>query len=117
MIDKDEIIRALRLWFKEGDVFEIRVLDAVTSDYRREHVESGYFDFEHIVAVPDALKRLLSYRGIYVTVNPVNADLLARAVNRIRPAGKNPTTSDADILCRRWLLIDCDAERTSGVSS
>ena len=117
MIDNDEILRALRCWFAPGDVFEVRVLDAVTSDYRREHVESGYFDFEHIASVPEALKRLLSYRGVYVTVNPVKPDLLARAVNRIRPAGKNPTTADADIVCRRWLLIDCDAVRPSGVSS
>src|SRR5574344_481799 len=117
MIDNDEILRALRCWFAPGDVFEVRVLDAVTSDYRREHVESGYFDFEHIASVPEALKRLRSYRGVYVTVNPVKPDLLARAVNRIRPAGKNPTTSDSDIVCRRWLLIDCDAVRPSGVSS
>ncbi len=117
MIDREEIIRALRLWFKPGDVFEIRVLDAVTADYRREHIESGYFDFEHIESVPEALKRLLSSRGVYVTVNPVNPDLLARAVNRIRAAGKSPTTADSDIPVRRWLLIDCDAVRPTGVSS
>ena len=117
MVDANEITKALHLWFAPGDVFEVRVLDAVTRDYRREHVESGYFDFEHIQAVPEALNALMSYRGVYVTVNPVNPDLLARAVNRIRPAGKNPTTTDADVICRRWLLIDCDAERPSGVSS
>lgn len=117
MVNQDEISRALRLWFQPGDVFEVRVLDAVTADYRREHVESGYFDYNHIGDVADALKRLLSYRGVYVTVNPVKPDLLARAVNRLRVAGKNPTSSDSDIACRRWLLIDCDAERPSGVSS
>ena len=101
MVDANEITKALHLWFSPGDVFEVRVLDAVIRDYRREHVESGYFDFEHIPAVPEALNALMSYRGVYVTVNPVNPDLLARAVNRIRPAGKNPTTTDADIICRR----------------
>ena len=117
MTDANEIIHALRLWFQAGDVFEVRVLDAVSADYRREHIESGYFDYEHISAVPEALKRLLSFRGVYVTVNPVNPDLLARAVNRLRPAGRNPTTGDTDIVRRRWLLIDCDPRRTSGVSS
>ncbi|UKI33720.1 MAG: DUF3987 domain-containing protein [Lentisphaeria bacterium] len=115
--DANEIIHALRLWFQAGDVFEVRVLDAVSADYRREHIESGYFDYEHISAVPEALKRLLSFRGVYVTVNPVNPDLLARAVNRLRPAGRNPTTADTDIVRRRWLLIDCDPRRASGVSS
>ena len=117
MTDANEIIHALRLWFQAGDVFEVRVLDAVSADYRREHIESGYFDYEHISAVPEALKRLLSFRGVYVTVNPVNPDLLARAVNRLRPAGRNPTTADTDIVRRRWLLIDCDPRRSSGVSS
>ena len=117
MTDANEIIHALRLWFQAGDVFEVRVLDAVSADYRREHIESGYFDYEHISAVPEALKRLLSFRGVYVTVNPVNPDLLARAVNRLRPAGRNPTTADTDIVRRRWLLIDCDPRRASGVSS
>jgi hypothetical protein len=117
MTDANEIIHALRLWFQAGDVFEVRVLDAVSADYRREHIESGYFDYEHISAVPEALKRLLSFRGVYVTVNPVNPDLLARAVNRLRPAGRNPTTADTDIVRRRWLLIDCDPKRSSGVSS
>ena len=117
MTDANEIIHALRLWFQAGDVFEVRVLDAISADYRREHIESGYFDYEHISAVPEALKRLLSFRGVYVTVNPVNPDLLARAVNRLRPAGRNPTTADTDIVRRRWLLIDCDPRRASGVSS
>ena len=117
MTDANEITHALRLWFQAGDVFEVRVLDAVSADYRREHIESGYFDYEHISAVPEALKRLLSFRGVYVTVNPVNPDLLARAVNRLRPAGRNPTTADTDIVRRRWLLIDCDPKRASGVSS
>ena len=117
MTDANEITHALRLWFRTGDVFEVRVLDAVSADYRREHIESGYFDYDHISAVPEALKRLLSFRGVYVTVNPVNPDLLARAVNRLRPAGRNPTTADTDIVRRRWLLIDCDPRRASGVSS
>ena len=117
MTDANEITHALRLWFQAGDVFEVRVLDAVSADYRREHIESGYFDYEHISAVPEALKRLLSFRGVYVTVNPVNPDLLARAVNRLRPAGRNPTTADTVIVRRRWLLIDCDPRRASGVSS
>ncbi len=117
MIDKEELTQALKLWFKEGDVFEVRVLDAVTADYRREHVESGYFEYSHIDKVSDAISKLMSYRGVYVTVNPVNPDLLARAVNRLKSAGKTPTTSDVDILERRWLLIDCDAVRPSGVSS
>ncbi len=117
MADKEMIITALRLWFQPDDVFEIRVLDAVSSEWLRPHMESGYFDYEHIPAAAEAIGKLRSYRGAYVTVNPVNPDLLARACNRIRAVKNDPTTSDADIVSRRWLLIDCDPERVSGVSS
>lgn len=117
MIDKTEIINALRLWFRPGDVFEVRALDAVTADYMRPHVESGYFDYEHIGDVPKALARLRACRGVYVTLNPVNQALLARAKNRIRSVGREPTTNDADIPRRRWLPVDCDAERPAGISS
>jgi len=82
MTDKNEIIRALRLWFQSGDVFEVRVLDAVTAEWMRPHMESGYFDYEHIPDAADAIGKLRSYRGAYATVNPVNPDLLARACNR-----------------------------------
>ena len=33
MTDANEIIHALRLWFQAGDVFEVRVLDAVSADW------------------------------------------------------------------------------------
>ena len=107
----------MKLWFQKGDVFEIRILDAVSANWMRPHTESGYFDYDHIAEAAEAIAQLRSYRGAYTTVNPVKNDLLARACNRLRGITKEPTTSDADILCRRWLLIDCDPKRVSGISS
>lgn len=115
--DKESIIAALKLWFRKDDVFEIRVLDATTSEWMRPHMESGYFDYEHITDAAEAIGKLRSYRGAYATVNPVNPDLLARACNRLRGITREATTADTDILSRRWLLIDCDPKRVSGVSS
>jgi len=118
MTDKEEIIRALSLWFKPGDVFEIRALGATSSGSRQEHMVSGYFDYEHIRDAAEAVCKLYGCRGVYATANPVRRDLLARSVNRIRPIGRNePTTSDGDIARRKWLLIDCDADRPAGISS
>ena len=116
-VNKDEIERALRLWFQPGDVFEIRALEASTHAYFRDHVESGYFDYAHINMVANALANITKAKGCYVTVNPVKPELLNRAVNRIRPAGREPTTADGDVVCRRWLLVDCDAKRVSGIPS
>ena len=116
-IDRTEIKKALQLFFRAGDVFEVRVLDAVTDAYPRPHVESGYFTFETIDAVPDALAAIRIARGCYVTANPVAPALLARAANRIRDVRRDPLTADKDVVSRRWLLIDCDARRQAGIPS
>ena len=58
MIDANEIIRALKLWFQPGDMFEVRVLDAISADWMRPHTESGYFDYEHIAEVANAIAPL-----------------------------------------------------------
>jgi len=117
MTDRKMIAEALNLWFQPGDVFEIRVLNAMTAGYMSPHTESGYFDYGHIPEATEAIGKIRCFTGAYATVNPVNQDLLARACNRLRAVKNDPTTSDADIVSRRWLLIDCDPERVSGVSS
>ena len=117
MTDREEIIRALRLLFSEGDVFEVRILKAVSPSYQRPHTESGYFDFDHIPQAADAIAKIRSFAGVYVTLNPVDPDLLARAFNRLGPAEQNATTADDDVVRRRWLPIDCDAVRKSNISS
>ena len=114
-----EAASALKYIFRSGDVFEIRALDAQTTSYSRPHTVSGYFDYEHIDAAVNLLARDVRFaRGIYYTPNPVNGALLARACNRLRDMGPRDTgTADKDIPRRRWLLIDCDAVRPSGISS
>ena len=54
--------------------------------------------------------------NVFVTLNPVNPALLARARNRILDSSPN-TTADADSICRRWLFVDVDPDRPSGISS
>ncbi len=117
MEQESEITKALRLFYESGNIFEVRILDAECTGYHRSHIESGYFDYDHIEEVENALKKMTSARGVYITPNAVNPALLARAANRIRAVGKAPATSDADITRRRWLLIDCDAVRPSGISA
>lgn len=111
------IITTLSLFYQKDDVFEVRVLDAARPGYKYPHIECGYFDYEHIEDVHAHLSELTDYMGVYITINPVNPALLARASNRLVRAKKGATTSDADILCRRWLFIDIDAVRPSGISA
>jgi len=96
-----------------GQVVEVR---ALTDQF----THSGYFnDFDALVRSVEPLDTDTSVHGIYVTLNEVNPALLSRRANRIklRLGKKDSTTSDADILHRRWLPIDIDPLRPSGVSS
>jgi hypothetical protein len=51
--------------------------------------------------------------GIYVTLNTVDPALLSRRANRVKMnlGRKDPTSSDTDVLRRRWLPVDLDPVR------
>jgi len=113
--DRSEILKTCQALFAPGQVAELRALDAVTREWRRPHTVSGYFDdWEKLAAAATGIRA----RGVYVTLNPVNPALLARANNRLRDmqAG-DPSTADSDIIGRRWLPVDCDPVRPSGISA
>lgn len=105
-----EAARAVAVMFRPGDVVEVRVPKA-----GRNRTISGYFNDP--TALVEAIREMDGKGpGVYVTLNPVKPDLLARASNRVKPFAET-TTSDADILVRRWLLVDCDPVRPAGISS
>ncbi|MGE3805607.1 MAG: hypothetical protein AB7K24_13105, partial [Gemmataceae bacterium] len=56
-------------------------------------------------------------KGVYFTINPLNPALHARCGNRVDVAGSGDSTSDSEILRRRWLLIDLDPVRPRDISS
>ena len=112
-----EIRQSLELLHESGDVFEIRALGVKSGRY--ENVVSGYYDHSHLdKAARDiaVLDRHRKPRGIYTTINPVNPALLARACNRLIERPK-ATTSDSDIIRRRWLPFDIDPARPSGIAA
>lgn len=107
---RDEILRTCRLLMAPGDVHEVRIPKA-----GRRGTIAGYFnDAERLADAVLAINGTVP--GVYVTLNPCNQALLARAANRLQERAQ-VTTADADILRRRWLLIDFDPVRPSGISS
>ena len=74
---------------------------------------SGYFDDMDKLA--NASIESSGYAW-YATINPVLPDLLARSNNQMKTWVKH-TTSDKEVLKRRWLLLDFDPIRPSGISS
>ena len=76
---------------------------------------SGYFD--NGLEMGAALNKLTGTApAVYITLNPVNPDLKARACNRLKEKSRE-TTSDADIVKRDWILVDVDPQRPAGISS
>ncbi len=101
---------ALRLLHEPGAVFEIRIPNTPHAG-----TVSGYFD-DPGRAAAEITRWDGKAPGVYLTLNPVDPALLARAANRLKERAFD-TTSDADVLHRRWLLIDVDATRPSGISA
>ena len=98
-----------RLWLP-GEVRELRI----PRHNRFGHTASGYFDSPEKLAV--ASRKWDGKANIYVSLNPVEPSLIARASNRIVERAEH-TTSDQHVLRRTWLFLDIDADRPSGISS
>ena len=118
------IIQGLRLLFSPGDVVEMRALEVEERSKGRSFWAnySGYFDSEHWEDLANAALRLTGdAAGVYITLNPCAPALLSRRANRVDRAasskGHGNSTTDRDIVCRRWLPIDCDPVRPAGVSA
>lgn len=53
-------------------------------------------------------------KGIYITANPVNRELLLRSRNILT---RGTAAADTDIITRRWLMFDCDPVRPKDTSA
>jgi hypothetical protein len=103
--DRENAEIALNVLAKgKARTFEIRIPKA-----GRFGTISGYFN--GFAALADALATLDKgeYEGCYITLNPVNPALLARASNQFKNWSQ-VTTNDADIARREWMLVDTDPQ-------
>ena len=110
--DKAAILAALAVLFDPGDVIELRAFHR-----GRKRTDAGYFDSDHWEVLANHAARLsASGAAVYITLNPVDPQLLNRYSNRIE-ANASSTTTDKQVTRRRWLLIDLDPARPSGTSA
>lgn len=104
----------LALLIEPGSVCEIRIPRV---GGKKNRTIAGYFDnLDAAVAAVEQLDRRNDIPAIYATLNPVKPALLARAHNRTKDYA-DATTCDDHVLSRRWMLIDADPARPSGISS
>jgi len=110
--DKAAILAALAALFTRDDVIELRAFPK-----GRKRTDAGYFDAQHWPELAEHAARLSTGgAAVYVTLNPVDPQLLSRYSNRIE-AFATATTTDKQVTRRRWLLIDLDPARPSGTSA
>ncbi len=119
----EHLQRTWDLFKADNAIVEVRALDCSGKSQAwpgwATGTVSGYFnDKDAFVVAVTLLDQARRASGIYITLNPVQPDLLARAVNRLIPAPKRGTTTeDIHIVARRWLLLDFDPIRPTGISS
>jgi hypothetical protein len=85
--DAAEIRKALITLVAPGDVAELRALGVPNGRY--SNTWSGYYDDLEAMAVQAAHLSDQGAKGVYFTLNPVLAALLARSANKSRIAGKD----------------------------
>lgn len=90
-------------------LIEYRILKA-----RKRGTVSGYFDdLDKLAELADNND---SSGNSYIVINPVNPELKGRSYNKLTPFA-NSLTVDAEVPCRRYILIDFDPKRPSGMGS
>ncbi len=118
----DSLSTTVARWFRfldvrDGEVVELQALQVpIRSGYERN-------EYGHVASVDDAVRALRQAeekrpKGIYYVLNEVDPVVATRATpDRWHPSRKNESTTDRDIIARRALFIDVDAERSSGTSA
>lgn len=106
---KEDAGRTFDLFYRPGYALEMRVFGV-----RKGDVASGYYDNRESF-VSDALRQDGTGQDTcYVTLNPVDPDLLARSHNRLN---RCDGTADKDVAGFRVLLLDFDPKKKTGIPS
>ncbi|NBJ83876.1 hypothetical protein D5274_19070 [bacterium 1XD42-94] len=103
-----EVRKTFETLIESGVFTEVRLLNT------KQGTLSGYYnDVDKLI---EHIQRYDGNYNIYITMNALSEGIEARGKNHLKSYAKN-TTSDKEIRCRRWILIDLDPERPAGISS
>ena len=107
-----DVRQVYQFWdvFKGGNqLTEIRL---IASDGK---TASGYFTDPNVMI--EAVKPYINDYSVYFTINSINPDCYGRPQrDKIMLRVKN-TTTDGEIICRDWVLLDLDSKRATGVNA
>jgi AAA domain-containing protein len=105
------MISNLQVLFAPGDTVEMRCVGNRT-------INGFYRDLNKLSKDAAALNYDFNpQQNVYVCLNPVQPELYARSADRFGPTDRGGSVKDNQVVCRRWLLVDIDPVRPSGVSA
>src|SRR5215218_11036112 len=109
-MSRDELARTVEMLFSPGEVVELRT-------FKDGRTYSGYFN-DRQELVNAATKHDQRGHDVYMTLNKLPDEIAYRRYNRVEQIkGRDPLTSDGDVERRRYLFLDTDPKRVSGISS
>lgn len=105
-LDEQQVYQFFDIFKNNNELTEIRIIGS-------NKTGSGYFT--NAQTLIEAIKPYTDTYNIYFSLNKVNVACYGREQrDRIVLKPKN-TTTDAEIVCRDWVLVDLDAKRLTGV--
>lgn len=105
---KKELINTFSTINPAEEYMEIRILNSGTGTL------SGYFNSAEDIY--NAIRILDGKYNIFFTLNTLSPEIIARSKNHFTKYAKN-TTTDTEIIKRKWILVDFDPVRPAGISS
>ena len=108
-----EAIRSFQT--SETEIRELRALGVKSADGKPIVVAGWFDDPDKLLQAAQEIEQRQP-TGIYITLNPVERELLVRSPNRLVDRPRS-TTADRDISRRVWLPIDIDPVRPSGTNA
>ena len=110
IVNTEDVRKAIAILQEPDSVFEVRIIGTAKKD-----IMSGYFrDTDTLLKDLDNID--LRQKNVYITLGKVKDECFARAQSE--HFLKSPqTTSDTEIERFRWLFVDLDPVRPTGISS
>jgi hypothetical protein len=113
-ISVEKMVHWMRAIVTPEQVVEVRCL-RVGDGTRGGSTWSGHFRGTEVELMCEAASKLSGHcGGVYFTLNPIRPDKFVSKQPRLGPCSPSDTATDADILERRWVLVDIDPKRAKG---
>ena len=109
MIDREQIYKWWSIFHEDDSITEIRSFGKSNFSGYYKNIDNAIRDIEYLEAMPD--------QQIYFIINPINEACYGREQQEKLVCKPKHATTDAEILGRKWIMLDFDPERVSGTNS